>query len=265
MNLVEIRNKASESMSMLDRKIRRLLGLDGQELGKNGTEVSAFVEGVLSEWDRYSEIKRQVASVRSMAMIRRLDISFTEADIMCRDLDDQIEFLDTILDKVDVRVFDDDGNPLAEPHLLICFLRTKVEELSQMRAKIRSAAETCEHEVNVVWYDDDDVQDLMRVSVSKREKPAVRESVPLVPLVKTELPKPIQPVPSRVIEDEECPVCMSPGRAEIERCFRAEKFNIMITLDKSIARELVPIDTVPNDLRMHFDRHVDGIFEMEGR
>ena len=93
MNLVELRNKASEAMSVLGRKVRRIAEMDGKELGRNGGEVASSVEGILAEWDRYSEVKRQVASARSAAIIKKLGISFTEADMLCRDIDDQIEFL----------------------------------------------------------------------------------------------------------------------------------------------------------------------------
>lgn len=281
MNLVELRNKASEAMSVLGRKVRRIAEMDGKELGRNGGEVASSVEGILAEWDRYSEVKRQVASARSAAIIKKLGISFTEADMLCRDIDDQIEFLDTILDKIDSRVLDADGQPMAEPHILICGLRAKVEELSQMRSKIRTAAESCEHEIVVVWYDDDDVEDLMRVSVSKRSAPApeAREVVttPSSPPVQDPTaPKKPAPLPAGYVpphmapaphkfSDESCPVCASKDRDDIERHFVSTKYNIMTTLDRAVSSGLLPRTTVPNDLRLHFDKHVDGIAEMEER
>ena len=271
MNLVEARNKATEAMMMLWRKVDRIVALKGDDIGRNGSEVSVFIEELLQDWDRYSEIKRYVASTRSISMIKKLGMSFMEADIICRDISDQIEFLDSVLDKIDIRVHDSEGNPMAEPHILICSLRSKIEDLSQLRAKIRSASESCEHEVNVTWYEDEDVEDLMRISISRKEKPSGGDSESLFKEIvhpREDAPKEPAPLPSateNVIYDEDCPICTSNRRKEIEDRFRETKFNIMLTLGGAISDGHLPRSTVPNDLRMHFDKHVEGISEMEGR
>jgi len=266
MNLVEMRNKASESMSMLERRVVRILDLDGESLGRNGTEVGAVIDDILSEWNEYSELKRQVASVRSVTMVKRLGITFTEADILCRDLSDQIDFLDKVLDKVDAKMFDGEGNPISDPHILICLLKSKIEEFSQMRARIRSAEESCEHDVNVAWYDDDDVQDLMRVNITKKDVPTVRNAKMDEGSSATgNEAAPISERKSFVIVDPSCPICNSPMRNDIEQCFRDEKSNLMITLDRAISAGWVQRNVTPNDMRLHFDRHIERISEIEGR
>lgn len=274
MNLVEIRNKASQAMTSLHRKAVRVLEFTGDDIGRNGTEVTSFVEDILKEWDAYSELKRQVASVRSSATIKSLGISFTEADIICRDIDDQIEFLDAILDKIDVRIFDSEGNPASGPHVLIVSLRSKVEELSQLKAKIRSASESCEHEVNIAWYEDEEVEDLMKVSVSKREPIKVQIKNKPSGDPKGVAPKEPAPLPVGYVSpqspgtqafDPNCPICVAEGREAIEGYFKQCRYNVMTTLDRAISFGLLPHNTVPNDMRSHFDKHVNGIAEMEER
>ncbi len=288
MNLAQMRIATTEVGRDLDRQIQRLLQMEPLEISNI---PQAALDDVYATWEKFGDMKRTIAAVRSSCLVPALGMTFTEIDMHCRDISDQIEFLDQMMDRLVVlgkntvsNKGTDEERWTEEPHRLIPQVKRRIEDLSQVRAKLRCAAESFEHSVTVSWYEDEEVDSLMQMTIEKKEGSPKASSVPDIystPREEKPLPQPqrppqmvpppqvvAQPIPPPVLKpfaDPQCRICHARNRAAIENEFVRTRCNIMSTLDRGIQEHWLSESISPNELRLHFDNHVAGISAIEGR